>query len=106
MIKKYEYTADAGSILLMHKSGAKFRLSNNYGDGDFDFYIIDNEDDLERAKSTFKDLKDTGVWVDDEGWKVMDYDCSNHYNNSGIELLFDCYASIYQIGNKFIFYCC
>ena len=106
MIKKYEYTADAGSILLMHKSGAKFRLSNNYGDGDFDFYIVDNESDLEKMKLMFGALKNTGVWLDDGGWKVMFYDCAKNYNNSGVELLFNCYSAIYQIGTKFIFYCC
>ena len=98
-MKEYEYMADVGSIKLIHKSGAKLYISNNYGDGTFSFYIIDSNAELIQK---FPNAKDTGIRLEDFGWKVMSYDCVKNYDSEGEELICN-YTAIYRSGTSFIF---
>lgn len=82
MIKR-NYYADVGSIALMHKkTNVKVYISNFYGDGSYDYYILNSEEEL-----PVKTARELEVWVDKPNeWKIMDYDCCNNLSDDGYEI--------------------
>lgn len=84
---KHKYTADAGSITLIHKSGLALHLSNNDGDGEFEFYILTHNELLESEDDILGNARLLECWIDDPSeWKVMYYDCARHYEDYGVKL--------------------
>lgn len=101
-MKRYSYSADLGSIKLINKNGCSILLSNRYGDGMFNFYILDTEEEFESKELEDKPFRQESLWIDSEGWKVMTYDSAKNYNEDGVELDSD-YITIYRLGTTFAF---
>lgn len=96
------YFSDVGSIKLINKSGAAFLIRNCFGDGSFKFYVFDTEKEMEEHVAGRYEVKDTNVWLNQSGWKVMTYDCAKTYEEDGVELDSD-FIHIYQVDQCFMF---
>jgi hypothetical protein len=101
MIKR-NYECDLGSLALIHKeSNVKVLLSNDYGDGSFDYYILESD---EISKIPSKAVK-LSLWVETPSdWKILDYDCYNKSSSEGYEFEEKCWGfNVYQHGQTFYF---
>lgn len=82
MIKR-TYSADVSSIALIHKrTNVKVLISNFYGDGDFNYYILESEEQL-----PVRAAREVEVWFERPSeWKIMDWDCSRDSTDVGYEI--------------------
>lgn len=101
-MKQWYYTADAGSVKLIHKSGASILLHNGYGDGFFKYYVFDSYKQMEEHIASRYAVKESKISLRGKGWKVMDYDCTSNYDDSGT-LLESEKISVYQVDQCFMF---
>lgn len=99
------YEADAGSITLIHKTGARFSISNNDGDGRFCYVVLTKAEFAQGLTdgTISKNYILVDAWLPDgKDWKVMDYDCYKSYSDKGTELN-PGYCAIYRIKTEFFF---
>lgn len=95
----YNYEADVGSIKMIHESGAAIMISNDYGDGEFDFYVATTREEIE---AKFGKAIEEKIWLNQTGWKVMFYDCSNQFKSEGL-ILNSKFTRVFKKGSTFIF---
>lgn len=106
------YESDRGSIELIHRSGLKVMLSNNYGDGTFKFYVFTSHKEMREHIAGRYEIKEERFWMDDcRGWAVAWHDCCKNYDNED-NVKFDKFANdpnknlflrVYSIGATFFF---
>lgn len=87
-MEKHGYESEIASLKLINKNGTEIFLRRaSHSDGYGTFYVMKDESELIKfCKENHIELDSFDMRIGND-WKATTYDCYNHYENDGVELV-------------------